>query len=59
MPSSSSEDKPDNEDASFDSLDEETEEEVEEETEEDKQSTKLSPFHAQNYFNSTMGGKDQ
>ena len=32
--------------------------EVEEETEEDKQSTKLSPYDAQNYFNSTMGGKD-
>ena len=31
---------------------------MEEETKEDKQSTKLSPYHAQNYFNSTMGGKD-
>ena len=59
MSSSSSEDKPDDdEDASIDSLDEETEEEAEEETKEDKQSTKLSPYHAQNYFNSTMGGKD-
>ena len=58
MSSSSPEDKPDDEDASIDSSDEETEEEVEEETEEDKQSTKLSPYHAQNYFNSTMGGKD-
>ena len=52
------EDKPDDEDASIDSLDEETEEEVEEKTKENKQSTKLSPYHAQNYFNSTMGGKD-
>ena len=34
------------------------EEEAEEETDEDKQSTKLSLYHAQNYFNSTMGGKD-
>ena len=59
MSSSSSEDKADDdEDASIDSLDEETDEEAEEETEEDKQSTKLSPYHAQNYFNSTMGGKD-
>ena len=55
---SSNEDKPDDEDTSIDSSDEETEEEVEEETKEDKQSTKLSPYHAQNYFNSTMGGKD-
>ena len=67
MSSSSSEDKPDDdEDASIDSSDEETEEEAEEETKEDKQeetkedkqSTKLSPYHAQNYFNSTMGGND-
>ena len=67
MSSSSSEDKPDDdEDASVDSSDEEMEEEVEEETKEDKQeetkedkqSSKLSPDHAQNYFNSTMGGKD-
>ena len=58
MSSSSSEDKPDDEDASIDSSDEEMEEEAEEETEEDKQSTNLSPYHAQNYFNSTMGGKD-
>ena len=58
MSSSSSEDKPDDEDASIDSSDEEMEEEAEETTKEDKQSTKLSPYHAQNYFNSTMGGKD-
>ena len=59
MSSSSLEDKPDDdEDASIDSSDEETEEEAEEETKEDKQSTKLSPYRAQNYFNSTMGGKD-
>ena len=58
MSSSSSEDKPDDEDESIDSSDEETEEEVEEKTEEDKQSTKLFPYHAQNYFNFTMGGKD-
>ena len=58
MSSSSSEDKSDDEDASIDSSDEEMEEEAEEETEEDKQSTKLSLYHAQNYFNSTMGGKD-
>ena len=59
MSFSSLEDKPDDdEDASIDSSDEEMEEEVEEETKEDKQSTKLSPYHAQNYFNSTMVGKD-
>ena len=66
MSSSSSEDKPDDdEDASIASSNEVTEEEVDketkynkqEETKEDKQSTKLSPYHAQNYFNSTMGGK--
>ena len=67
MSSSSLEDKPDDdEDASIASSDEEMEEEADEETKdnkqeetkEDKQSTKLSPYHAQNYFNSTMGGKD-
>ena len=44
--------------SSIDSCDEKMEEEAEEKTKEDKQSTKLSPYHAQNYFNSTMGGKD-
>ena len=48
----------DDEDELIDSSYEEMEEEVVEKTEEDKQSTKLSPYHAQNYFNSTMGGKD-
>ena len=37
---------------------EETKEDKQEETKEDKQSNKLSPYHTQNYFNSTMGGKD-
>ena len=38
--------------------DKETKDDKQEETKEDKQSTKLFPYHAQNYFNSAMGGKD-
>ena len=55
MPSSSSEDN--NEEASSDSSDEEKDEEAKEE-EQEISMPKLSPYHAKNYFNSTMGGKD-
>ena len=55
MSSSSSEDN--NKEASSDSSDEEKEKEAKEE-EQETSTLKLSPYHAKNYFNSTMEGKD-
>ena len=46
-----------NKEASSDSSDEEKEEEAKEE-EQETLTSKLSPYHAKNCFNSAMGGKD-